>query len=261
MKSRTMVHLCAAAGLLALGACSESTSPSASLINQTTLTSDVASSSGDAMAADVQTLSTNEAFLGLPASVVTGPSSLFGDSISYTRTRTCFDSTGTSTPCGTSLVRKAALHVAFSWVRNDTAANGAVFSGNVSRVAFDTLFRNYTAGTETSRTHDGISTGSDTTSFAGPNVTRTYDELGIDSVEAVTYNLPRLSNPWPASGKIVRNVSVHATFTSATRADTADVVKRVEIDFPPDHQGNVVLKIDNKTCNLNLVTRHVSNCQ
>jgi len=255
MNSRTVTHLAAAAALLALGACSESTSPSASLVSQTTVTTDVASSSGDAMAADVQTLSTNETFAGLLA-----PTSLFGDSISYTRTRTCFDSTGTSTPCGTNLVRKAALHVAFSWVRNDTAANGAGFSGNVSRVAFDTLFRNYTAGTETSRTHDGNSAGTDTTSFVGPNVTRTYDEAGTDSIEAVTYNLPRSSNLWPASGKIVRNVSVHATFTNATRSDTTDVTRRVEIDFPADNQGNVVLTINGQTCNLNLGNRRVTNC-
>ncbi|HXY20553.1 MAG TPA: hypothetical protein VEH83_11205 [Gemmatimonadales bacterium] len=258
MKSRTVVHLAAAAGLLALGACSESTSPSASLIDQTTLTTDVASSSGDAIAADVQVVSTDEGFAGLAAPIDLAPAT---DSVSYTRVRTCYDSTGTSTACGTSAVRKAALFVSFSWARHDTAANGAVFLGAVKRVAYDTLFRNYTGTTETSRTHDGVSTGTDTTSFAGPNVTRTYDEAGSDSIDAVTYDLPRSSNPWPISGKIVRAVSLHATFTSATRSDTTDVTKRVEVDFPPDNEGNVVLKIDGKTCNLNLVTHHVTNCQ
>ncbi len=216
----------------------------------------MASSSGDAIAADVQTISSNESFAGF-----TAPSAVGGDSISYTRTRTCFDSTGTSVTCGTSSVRKAVLFVSFSWSRNDVAANGATFTGNVKRVANDTLFRNYTGSTETSRTHDGNSAGTDTTTFAGPNVTRTYDESGTDSVEAVTYDLPRSSNPFPVSGKIVRNVSVHATFQNATRADTADVTRRVEVDFPPDNQGNVVLTINGKTCNLNLVTRRVTNCQ
>ena len=36
------------------------------------------------------------------------------------------------------------------------------------------------------------------------------------------------------------------------------MTKRVEVNFPPDGQGNVVLKIDTKTCNLNLVTTTVS---
>ena len=263
MKSRTVVHLAAAAGLLALAACSESTSPSASLVDQTTLTSDIASSSGDAIAADAYTISTNEGFAGLSSPVVEGSPNAVNDSVSYsfTRTRSCFDGTGAPVTCGTSAVRTAVVHVLFSWFRDDTAANGAVFTGAINRAADDTLFRNYTGSTETSRTHDGVSTGSDTTSFIGPNVTRLYQESGSDSVEAVTFNLPRSTNPWPISGKIVRNVSVHATFTSATRSSTTDVTKRVEVNFPPDGQGNVVLKIDTKTCNLNLVTHHVSNCQ
>lgn len=264
MKSRTVVYLAAAAGLLGLGACNESTSPtSGSLVDQTTLTSDIASSAGDAIAADVNTISTNESFAGLSAAVVQGSPTAVNDTVSYsyTRTRTCYDGTGAATTCGTSDVRTAVVHVQFSWARDNTAANGAVFTGAITRVADDTLFRNYTGTTETSRTHDGVSTGSDTTTFAGPNVTRLYQESGNDSVEAVTYNLPRSTNPWPISGTIVRNVSVHATFTSATRSSTTDVTKRVEVDFPPDNQGNVVLKIDNKTCNLNLVTHRVSNCQ
>jgi len=260
MRSRIAVRLAVAAGMAGLWACSESTSP-ASLVDQTTLTTDVASSAGDAIATDVFALNVNEATAGLTAPIAATPASVSGDSIIWTRSRTCFDSTGTSTPCGTTLVRKAVTHWSFTGIRNDTAANGAVFTGDITRVADDTLFRNYTSGTETSRTHDGVAVGSDTSSFVGPNVTRTYDEAGSDSVDAVTYNLPRVTNPLPISGKIIRNVSVHATFKSATRSSTTDVVKRIEVDFPPDNQGNVVLKIDGKTCNLNLYNRHVSNCQ
>jgi hypothetical protein len=261
MKIRTVLHLATAAGLLGLGACSESTSP-ASLVNQATLTSDVASSAGNAVALNVADLSGNELAAALPSPIATAPAAVNGDSISYVRTRTCFDGTGASVPCSPlSNVRKIATHVLFSGFRNDTAADGAIFSGVVHRVADDTLTRNFTNTTETSRTHSGVAIGGDTSSFVGPNVTRTYDEAGSDSVEAVTWNLPRLNNPFPVSGKIVRNVTVHATFKDATRSSTTDVTKRVEVDFPADAQGNVVLKIDNKTCNLNLVTHHVSNCQ
>lgn len=263
MRSRAVFRLATAAGLLGLWACSESTSP-ASLVDQATLTTDVASSSGDAIALDVSTLTGNESAVSLAVSPVpAAPAGEAGqDSIVWTRSRTCFDSTGTSVACAPlSNVRKIVTHWSFIGVRDDTAENGAVFTGNVNRVADDTLFRNFTAGTETSRTHDGVAAGSDTSSFVGPNVTRTYDEAGNDSVNAVTWNVPRFNNPFPVSGKIVRNVSIHATFASATRSSTTDVTKRVEVDFPADAQGNVVLKIDNKTCNLNLVTRRVSNCQ
>ena len=261
MTSHRLLRLAAAASLLGFWACSNDSTSSASLVDQSTLTSDVASSAGDAVALDVYTLSTNEGFAGLAAPIETAPATVTGDSIIYSRTRTCYDSTGTSTPCGTSAVRTAVLHVTFAGFRADTAVNGAVFTGDISRTVLDTLFRNYTSGVETSRTHDGVTTGSDTSSFVGPNVTRTYQEAGSDSVAAVTYNLPRINNPWPVSGKVVRNVSVHATFESATRSSTTTVNKRVEVDFPADAQGNVALKIDNKTCNLNLVTHRVSNCQ
>jgi hypothetical protein len=260
MGSRTVLHLAAAASLLGLWACSEGTSP-ASLIDQTTLASDVASSAGDAVALDVSSMVGNETSAALASPVEAAPASVAGDSVSYTRTRTCFDSTGTSIACAPlSNVRKIVTHWSFTGIRNDTAENGAVFSGDVTRVADDTLFRNFTAGTETSRTHDGVATGTDTSSFVGPNVTRTYEEAGSDSVEAVTWTVPRrtLRDP-PISGKVVRNVVLHATFKSATRSSTTDVTKRVEVDF--NGTVDVTLKIDNKICNLNLVTHHVSNCQ
>jgi hypothetical protein len=33
------------------------------------------------------------------------------------------------------------------------------------------------------------------------------------------------------------------------------------VDYPADAQGNVVLHINDKTCNLNLTTHAVTNCQ
>jgi len=264
MKRRIVFRLATAAGLLGLWACSESTSP-ASLVDQTTLTTDVASSSGDAVAVDVATMTGNETSASLASPAVAGAatneSGMAGkDSVVYVRSRTCFGATGTTVNCvPLSAVAKIVTHVSLFDIRSDTAENGAVFSGDVTRVADDTLFRNFTGGTETSRTHDGVAAGSDTTSFVGPNVTRTYDEAGTDSVEAVTWNLPRSTNQYPASGAIVRHVNLHATFTSASKSQTTDVRKRVEVDF----NGTVAatLKIDGKTCTLNLQTRRVSNCQ
>ena len=262
MKIPGMLRLAAAAGLLGLGACSKDGTSPATLVDQTTLTTDVASSAGDAIALDVSALALNETAVLLTSPAETAPTSIAGDSIVWTRSRTCFDSTGTTVSClPLANVRQVVTHWSFTGVRNDTAENGAVFSGNFSRVADDTLFRHFTSGAETSRTHDGVAVGFDTSSFVGPNVTRIYQEAGSDSVDAVTWNVPRFNNPFPISGKIVRNVSLHATFQSATRSSTTDVVKRIEVDFPADAQGNVVLKIDNRTCNLNLVTRRVSNCQ
>ena len=82
-----------------------------------------------------------------------------------------------------------------------------------------------------------------------------------DSVKAVTWNMPRSSNPWPVSGSIVRVDTVHVTVTKGSQLQSRDVVRNVSVTFPADAQGNVVLTINGKTCNLNLVTHVVSGCQ
>jgi hypothetical protein len=46
-----------------------------------------------------------------------------------------------------------------------------------------------------------------------------------------------------------------------SRTESREIVRKLQVDFPADAQGNVVLKINDKTCNLNLVTHVVSNCQ
>jgi hypothetical protein len=258
MRVTNLLRLSAAAGLVLLAACSKDTT-SPSLIDQTTLTTDVASSAGDAIANDVQGLNLAEAGGGLAAPIMRAPASVTGDSLSWTFTKTCFDSTGAGTACGTAAVRKIATHWTFTGFRDDTAENGAVFTGDVARSAYDTLTRNFTGGTEVSRTHDGNSAGSDTSSFIGPNVTRTYEEAGTDSVDAVVFNVPRSQFLYPASGTVIRNVTAMATFKNATESQTTNITKRVEVDF----NGTIVatLKIDGKTCDLNLHTHHVSNCQ
>ena len=149
--------------------------------------------------------------------------------------------------------------------RNDTTTTtgGATiaFSGAVHRSATDTLKRNYTSGSETSRTHSGLQMSHDTTSFGNDSISRVHDEAAVDSIRGVTWDLPRLSNPFPISGSIVRTDTVHVIFTSPTRTQSKTEVKTVKITFPPiDAQGNVTLTIDGKSCNLNLVTHRVSNC-
>ena len=54
--------------------------------------------------------------------------------------------------------------------------------------------------------------------------------------------------------------SIHATFTKGSLSESRDVVRTVEVDFPADAQGNVVLKVNGKTCNLNLVHHKVTAC-
>jgi hypothetical protein len=266
--SRKWVHLLMAAGLVGLAACKENTSPS--LIDNTTVTTDVAASAGDAIATAVETMTGNEGAAALPAPPISfdllGSA---GNTLTVTRTRTCYDANGAvvagCTPIAT--VRKIVTHVIMDGSRtgSNSVTGGATsnFAGAVHRVSEDTLTRIFNTATppvETARAHTGIGSSHDTTTFAAGNVNRTHVEAASDSVLAVMFNLPRATNPYPVSGKIIRNVAVHTSVTNGAKTETKDFTKRVEVDFPADAQGNVTLLVDNKTCTLNLATHAVTNC-
>jgi hypothetical protein len=262
MKRASVMHLVLAAGLMGLAACEKSTAP-ASLVDEALVTADVAQSAGDAIANDVAILIGNEVNAALPAAGISFD--LFGvraDSLSTTRTRTCYDGADAVVAnCGPATTRRIVFHVSVFGTRS-----GTNFTAVVRRVRDWTVTRNFDTAVqpaEVSRTHDGVGTSADTTTHTNPTtaITRTHAESSTDSTIAVTFNLPRASNPWPVSGMMVKRVSIHSTFQGPNRTDSRDFQKRVEVDFPADAQGNVVMKVNEKTCNLNLVTHAVTNCQ
>jgi hypothetical protein len=190
--------------------------------------------------------------------------------ITYSRTHTCYDaSDAVLSGCNPlSAVRKVVTHVTANGTRSGSSTGpfgGTVdWTGVAHRVADDTLLRNFNTAqppAEVSRTHNGLATAHDTATFTGTVVVRVVSEAAVDSVRGLTWNLPRSSNPWPASGKIVRVDTVHVVATAENQTAERTVVRIVEVDFPPDAQGNVVLKVNDRTCNLNLVTHAVTNCQ
>jgi len=242
------------------GCAKDSTSPS-SLVNDQQVTADEAASSGDAIATDVTTMLGNEGFAALPAPGLSFD--LFGvrnDSIVYARTRTCYDGNGAEVANCTPMasVRSIVVHVSFYG-----AHTGPFLTVGLHRTRDWTITRNFEGQTEVSRTHDGVGASHDTTVATGglsSGITRTHQVSAVDSAIAVTFDLPHATNPWPVSGKMVRRVSAHVEFQSATTQTTRDYTKRVEVDFPADAQGNVTLLIDDQTCTLNLVTHTVSGC-
>ena len=255
--NRSLMYLLGAAAAASLAACSDSTTAAVSTnLSDSTITANVATTSGDAIASGVSDMVTSENSAALPSAP--GDNVIQGDSVSITRTRTCYDSTGTQlTGCSpVSAIRKVIVHTSFDGTRT-----GVSFFGQVHRVRDDTVSRNFTGATETSRTHNAVGTAKDTSDFNNGTVSRVFVENAQDSIEGITWNLPRNTNPFPVAGTFVRNVAVHAEFHGPNRDETRDVTRRVEVDFPADAQGNVVLKINAKTCNLNLVTRAVTNCQ
>jgi hypothetical protein len=238
-------------------ACKDTLTPS--IVSDAQIQNDATASAADAVASEVRLLDSNAVTAGLPSSQPSGveASAMAGDSFVVVRSRTCFDATNAVIACSNvANVRTVATHLSVNGTRT-----GIFFTGDVHRVADDTLTRNFTNTTEVSRTHTAIIASHDSTFFQDSTASGKHFENASDSVNAVTWNLPRSSNPFPISGSIVRNVAVHAEYTRNNSTETRDFTKRIEVDFPADAQGNVVLKVDAKVCNLNLVTRAVSNCR
>jgi len=265
-----------AVAVIGLAACGDTTVATPTLFNDSTTTLDVAASSGDAAAQTVATMAGSDSAAGFSANYVgsTAPSAFFEaapiNNLNTVRTRTCLDANGAVVAgCSPlSSVRKIATHVTADGSRGQTTTTtggtSATWTGAVHRVADDTttrVFNTASPAVETSRIHSAVGTAHDTTSFTEATLTRKTSEVAHDSVKAVTFNLPRSSNPYPVSGSIVRVDSVHVALTKGTLSETKDVVRVVTITFPADAQGNVVLKVNAKTCNLNLVTHAVTGCK
>jgi hypothetical protein len=256
-----------AVATMVFAACTDTTGSAPKLATDALVNQDIASSAGDAAAQLLFDMQVNESSAGAP--MITSADQTGADitpNFTYVRTRTCYDAQGAvvASCSPISSVRKIVTHVTANGSRSGTTTTtggGTVtMTGAVHRTADDTLTRVFTSTTETSRVHNGNSLAKDTTTFSGNDVTRLSAETATDSVQGVTWAIPRTQGASPTAGKIIRRATVHITVTKANLTETRDVTRRIEIDFPADANGNVVLKIDNKTCSLNLQSHAVTNC-
>jgi hypothetical protein len=259
--SRT--SLTAAAFLAAtLAACDNNAAPS--LIKDEEVNTELATSAGDAMALAVATMLGNEVAASLDGEPTSAESSVSdGGDLDFSRSRVCYDAAfAVVADCSPiASVRTIVTHVTLDASRSGTSDDGAKsWSGAVHRTADDSLTRVFVSANETARRHNGLATANDTTTLTAPEKNFFFAIAASDSVKAVTFNLPRGQNPWPASGSIVRNAAIKVVVTKGTETETRDVTRRIEVTFPADAQGNVALKINSTTCNLNLVTHRVTAC-
>lgn len=270
MKISTVTPVVLAVAAMSFAACNDATSTRNILATDAIVTADVASSAGDAIAQSVSDMMANESTGGLAGISASSAVSAEMAPVTYSRARTCFDATGAvvanCSPIAS--VRKIVTRVTIDGGRSGSSTTeGGVtktWSGAVHRVVDDTVQRVFNTAqppAETQRVHGAVATARDTTTFTEGAFSRLVAESANDTVKLLTWNLPRTSNPWPVSGSIVRAVAVHLVATRENRTETRDVTRRVEVTFPADAQGNVVLKVNDKTCNLNLVTHAVTNCR
>ena len=262
MKYRTLSTMVAAAMCAAaLAACNIDNAAKLTLADST-VTNDVAVSTGDAMATHVETMVGNETS-GSFAGLMAGDPIPMSLATSVNRTTTCYDVNGVAvTNClPLASVRKIVSHaiVGGTRARTDTI-NTRVrsFTGAFHRIVDDTTTRVFTGATETSRVHNGRATAHDTTLFTEGEASRAATEAAVDSVRGVAWAVPR--GAYPTAGYIVRIDTANIVLTKGTQTVSRSVVRTAKVTFPPDAQGNVALTINGKTCTLNLVTHKVSAC-
>jgi hypothetical protein len=252
--------------LLAIAACGDPTGTE-TLFDETAVTADAAASAGDAIAIMLGTMADNESFAGGGAEFAGGPAAAPTQNLTVTRSRSCLDAAGATVqnclPFSSvrTIIIAASINGTRSSTRSKEGGSSVTFTGVVHRSSNDTTRRIFTNTTETSRVHTDVAVGNDTTTFTDGAFTRKVSEAVRDSVKSLTFALPRSANPWPTSGSIVRRTTATVEITKDGKSLSRDVSRRVEVTFPADAQGNVTLKIDAKTCQLNLATRAVTGCQ
>ena len=182
------------------------TSALQSLFNDSTATVDIATTSGDAAAAAIESMLLNEALSGFGAALATDGAASPEPTRTTTinRTKTCYNAAGAVVAgcVPLSSVRKIVTRVTTDGKRSGgtsvTGGTTATWSGAVHSVSNDTIVRNFNTATpsvETSRVHSDGLVGHDTTTFIDPTTTRTHAEAYHDVVNGVTWNLPKGSYP------------------------------------------------------------------
>jgi hypothetical protein len=270
VKAIKLSSLALVGAAMAIVACDSTNVPQQ--VSDATIQNDIASSSGDAAASVLSGMLSSESSSGLAVkapltSSVTGS----GADVAWSVTKTCYDANNVvvNNCQPLSSVRKVVAHATANGANSGTSttSGGATinWTGVAHRVLDDTVQRNFNTAqppVEQSRTHNAQATAHDTATFtdAAAGASRVIAADAVDSVKAVTWNLPHSSNPWPVSGVMKRVGTVHVVATQADQTFERTVNVTIEIDFPPDAQGNVVLKVNDKTCNLNLFTRAVTEC-
>ena len=270
----------AVAVVMAAGACNSDRAyaPPDTVLTDRQISTDVAQSEGDAVAADLESLGDAAAMTGVNFSVQTAPAGGASANVMMSAsTANCTYSNGrwSCAPVvenGITTVRSYAYYdaagqpmktldnvktasVNFQFSMNGTVSRDSTFSGVLHRT------RNVTVsgllGVETTRRWDGFGASADTNTHHDAVSTRRYAGKSADSLKAVVYPQPRTPGSFPLSGSTIRVVSY--TVTSTGRGtETRSVDRRVVTTY----NGTALARIQSGsvTCTLHLDTHKVDSC-
>lgn len=140
------------------------------------------------------------------------------------------------------------------WTRTGTFESvvkpGKMFSINEA----DTASMVVTHGPPILHTWNGAGIAHDSSTYAVNNVTRIFAYIAADTAAALTFTLPRTDNPYPTSGSVSRNLSIHITAGGFDKT----ITRFAKVTF--DGSSTAVLQVGELTCSLDLVTGVVSGC-
>jgi hypothetical protein len=103
-------------------------------------------------------------------------------------------------------------------------------------------------------TWDGAGVRNDSSTYTVNEITRTFAYAAADTVAALRFTLPHSANPYPSSGSISRNLSLHLTAGSLSKT----ITRFAKLTF--DGSSIAELQVGALTCSLDLVTGVVSGC-
>lgn len=137
---------------------------------------------------------------------------------------------------------------------SDTSNGGTSRTANVSRA--DTATMRVVRGASPAHVWNAVGVRKDTTSATDKNGTRRYVVTAFDTASGVTYLLPRKTNPWPASGSMIHNVTT--VWTSVKGAITT-TTRRAVVTFNGTRTATV--QAGALTCSVDLKTHVASGCR
>jgi hypothetical protein len=140
------------------------------------------------------------------------------------------------------------------WTRTgafeSAAKPGKMFSINEA----DTASMVVTHGTPILHTWNGAGIAHDSSTYTVGSVTRIFAYTAADTAAALTFTLPHSANPYPSSGSISRNLTLHITAGGFDKT----ITRSAKVTF--DGSSVAELQVGELTCSLDLVTGVVSGC-
>jgi hypothetical protein len=251
--------------------------PPDTVLTDQQISRDVAVSEGEAVAADLSSLTNSAGMVGGNFSVQTG----FGRGGSFdifSASASDCSYNGTRWSCapvienGLTIVRSYAFYdaarqpmklrddlttasVNFQLSVNGTITRDTTFSGVVHRT------RNITVGgllgAETTRRWYGFGASADTNTHRTAFTTRTYAGTAVDSLKAVVYPQPMTATSYPVSGTMVRVVKYLVT-SRGRGTERRSVDRRVVTTY--NGTAAVQIQAGSVTCTLHLDTHTVDSC-